>query len=327
MLGAPKKLLFWIARGRIVRQRSTPPSDSGQISGVRINAEVDGAAQPLSPTELFVAQMVTDLGLGDSASATRTKRLLRRVVAWSVTEGIPLDREIILDPDTVERFVQMGLATDRSQATYRSTLRRVGPLLTRRAPWQPRPVAVPRRSLAPPYSEREVALLLDDGAGQPTGGRRRAARALLVLGLGAGLDGRWICRVGAGDVRRSGDAVLVTVGEPAAREVVVLARWEQDIEDLAATAGTEFLVGGRSTSRNRTGNLVAGLVVPTGHPAIAPARLRSSWLLWHLQHGTRVPELCQAAGLRGPAVLSELLPLVPPLSGASTQAMLRGGLL
>ena len=54
-------------------------------------------------------------------------------------------------------------------------------------------------------------------------------------------------------MRRSGDAVVVKVGDPAAREVVVLARWEQDIEDLAATAGTEFLVGGRSTSRNRTG--------------------------------------------------------------------------
>ena len=145
-----------------MRQRSTSPSGSGQISGARVIAGVDGVAQPLSPTELFVGQMVTDLGLGDSASATRTKRVLRRVVAWSVTEGIPLDREIILDPDTVERFVEMGLSTDRSRATYRSTLRRVGPLLTRRAPWQPRPVAVPRRALARPYTEREVALLLDD---------------------------------------------------------------------------------------------------------------------------------------------------------------------
>jgi len=126
------------------------------------------------------------------------------------------------------------------------------------------------------------------------------------------------------DVRRSSHAVLVKVGEPAAREVVALARWEDDIVDLARTAGTEFLVGGRSTSRNRTGHLVARLQVPTGHPPFAPARLRSSWLLWHLECGTRVPELCRAVGIQGPAVLSDLLTLVSPMPSASVQAMLRG---
>jgi hypothetical protein len=278
----------------------------------------------MSPAELFVAQMVVDLDLGDSSSATRNRRVLQRVVDWSVAEGIPLDRELILDPDTVERFVEVGLATDRSRATYRSVLRRIGPLLTKSAPWQPRPVTVARRALAPPYTEQEVALLGADGKGQPTAERRRAARALLALGLGAGLDGRWITRVSAADVRRSGDAVLVKVGEPATREVVVLARWEADIVDLARTAGAEFLVGGRSTSRNRTGNLVARLQVPTGHPPLAPARLRSSWLLAHLECGTRLPELCRAAGVQGPAVLSDLLTLVSPMPSAIVEAMLRG---
>jgi hypothetical protein len=279
---------------------------------------------PLSPAAHFVAGMVADLALGDSSSAMRKRRALQRIVDWSVAEGIALDRELILDPDTVERFVEVGLATDGSRATYRSTLRQIGPLLTKRAPWPPRPVAVARRALAPPYSEAEVALLRVDAEEQPTPERRRAARALLSFGLGAGLDGRWICRVSAADVRRSGRAVLVKVGEPAAREVVVLARWEDDVLELAASAGTEFLVGGRSSSRNRTGNLVASLQVPTGHPPIAPARLRSSWLLGHLERGTRVPELCRAAGIQGPAVLSGLVALVSPMPSARVEAMLRG---
>ena len=273
----------------------------------------------------MVAEMAAELGLGDTSSAQRTRRALQRIVDWSVTEGMPLDRELILDPDTVERFIEFCLTNDRSQATYRSTLRRVGPLLTKRAPWQPRPKPIVRRALAPPYSEEEMAMIVADGQGQPTVDRRRAARALMALGLGAGLDGRWVTRVTASDVERSGRGVVVRVGEPAAREVTVMARWEDDIVDLAHTAGTEYLVGGRSKSRNRTGHLVARLSVPTGHPPLAPARLRSSWLLWHVEHGTRLPELCQAAGIQGPAVLSDLLPLVPRMSSADREAMLRGG--
>ncbi len=219
----------------------------------------------------------------------------------------------------------MGLAGDRSQATYRSILRTIGPRLTTTAPWSPRPVAVPRRSLASPYEAREIENLIGDAAHQPTAHRRRAAGALLALGLGAGLDGRWVTKVGAGDVGRRGPVVVVRVGEPMARTVVVLARWEQDLLELARTAGDEFLVGGRSTSRNRTGHLVASLKVPTGHPQLAPARLRSTWLLAHLQSGTRLPELCRAAGIQGPAVLSELLDQVHPMAAEDSDAMLRGG--
>ena len=309
-----------------MRSPSSPRSCSGQSIGDPRRPKGTRGAQPqvLSPAELMVAEMVADLGLGDTSSAQRTKRVLQRIVDWSVTEGMSLDRELILDPDTVERFIELGLTNDRSQATYRSTLRRVGPLLTKRAPWQPRPTPIVRRSLAPPYSEKEVAMIVADGQGQPTVDRRRAARALTALGLGAGLDGRWITRVTASDVRRSAGGVVVRVGEPAARAVTVMARWEDEIVDLARTAGTEYLVGGRSISRNRTGHLVARLSVPTGHPPLAPARLRSSWLLWHLEHGTRLPELCRAAGIQGPAVLSDLLPLVPPMSSAERDAMLRG---
>ena len=65
-------------------------------------------------------------------------------------------------------------------------------------------------------------------------------------------------------------------------------------------------------------------MVPTGHPRLAPARLRSTWLLTHLIAGTRLPELCRAAGLQGVTVLSDLLDLVKPLSAEAARAMLRG---
>jgi len=281
-------------------------------------------ADAVTPVARFVEAMVAELGLDSSPAARRTARQLRRLSDWATGEGLPLDREVILDPDTVERFIELGLAGDRSRATYRAVLRGVAPLLTTRAPWEPRPRAVARRQVAPPYTADEVQLLRSDALDQPTAPRRRAARALLALGLGTGLDGRWATKVAACVVSASASSVVVRVGEPAARGVVALAVWEDELVDLAATAGDEFLVGGHSTSTRRTGHLTDALVVPTGHPRLTPARLRSTWLVTHLRAGTRLPELCRAAGLQGVTVVSDLLEAVEPMTESAITAMLRG---
>jgi hypothetical protein len=261
---------------------------------------------------------------GENSSAWRVLRELARIASWAVGEGLPLDVEVVLDPDTVERFIGVGLAGDPSRATYRAVLRRVGPRLTRRAPWPPRPAAVARRQVASPYSRRELELLRADAMVQPTTGRMRAARALLALGAGAGLDGRWMARVAAGDVETVGGLVMVRVGEPAARRVPVLAEWEDEVVDLAATAGREFLVGGYSRSKNRAGAIAGWLVIGQGHPRFSASRLRSTWLVTHLSIGTRLPELAAAAGLQGVTGLSDLLRYVPAIGDAEALDLLRG---
>lgn len=280
-------------------------------------------ADSQTPVECFVDSMAGELGLVDNATGRRTRRLLQRLAEWATAEGMALDREVILDPDTVERFVTVALGADRSAATYRAVLRRVGPLLTSRAPWEPRPNAIARRQLAPPYSPEEVGLLLNDAGTQPTVSRQRAAFAFLALGLGVGLDGRWATRVKAQDITRCGDGVVVRVGDPSARSIVALATWEECLLGLADLSGDQFLVGGRAWSNRKTGALVERLVTPTGHPRLAPARLRSTWLLWHLQANTRLPELCRAAGLRGTGVFADLLEYVEPVCEHVELAMLR----
>ena len=235
-----------------------------------------------------------------------------------------MDPEVVLDPDTVERFVSEALRADRSRATYRATLRRIGPLATTKAPWEPRAASVARRQLALPYDADELTTLRRYALVQPTPGRVRAARALLALGAGAGLDGRWSSRVASDDVTRRDGMVLVSVGEPAARTLPVLVAWEGEVWDLATSAGDEFLVGGRSRARNRAGALAASLVVPPGYPRLSAPRLRSTWLVAHLAMGTRMPELAGAAGMKGVTVLSDLLEFVPALDEVEAQAMLRG---
>ena len=272
----------------------------------------------------FVFACVDRLALDGGPGATRVVRVLARLAAWASGEGLPIDAEVVLDPDTVERFVAIGLSDDRSRATYRATLRRVGPLLTKTAPWEARSATVAHRKVALPYSTAEIDWLRADAVDQPSAGRVRAARALLALGAGAGLDGRWVARVAAHDVTSPDGAVLVRVGEPAARIVPVLASWEDEVLELALSAGNEFLVGGRSTARNRAGSLAASIVVAHGHPKFSASRLRSTWLVTHLAMGTRLPELARVAGLQGVTVLSDLLKFVPALDEALALEMLRG---
>ncbi len=117
--------------------------------------------------------------------------------------------------------------------------------------------------------------------------------------------------------------MVVAVHGPVPRDVPVLAAWEDDVLELAAGMGDEFLVGGRSTARNRAGSLARRVTVAPGHPRLSGARLRSTWLVTHLSMGTRLPELARAAGLQGVTVLSDLLLYVPALGDSDALAMLR----
>lgn len=305
-----------------------------QRSGGGVHA-VLGRYSPTSiPADLWLSQLrelilsaVLRLDPPSPAVAIRFARLLARIATWAISESLPLDWEIVLDPDTVERFVTSLPVGARSRATYRADLRRIGPALTRRAPWPPPPAVLPRRAAPHPYSAGELDSLRRIALLQSSPLRRRSARALVTLGAGAGLDGRWVAGVRAVDVSRHDDGVLVQVGPPNARAVPVLAAFEDDVAELAARAGDQFLVGGTSTCRNRAGELASRIEVPRGVPRLSVPRLRATWLVHHLTVGTRLPELANAAGLVGVAVLSDLLSFVPAAALEDAHRMLRGVLI
>ncbi|MHB1986917.1 MAG: hypothetical protein ACYCSF_02865 [Acidimicrobiales bacterium] len=280
--------------------------------------------QPRTPCSWFVDELAAELCLGERSVDLRCRRILLRLVTWATGEGIPRDREAIFDPAVIEAFCSTALAGEHSRGTHRSDLRRMARRLTKRASFEQPPEAMAWRNVAVPYSKAEVESLKLDALAQPTETRRRAARALLALGLGAGLDGRWVAAVGPEHLRCHDGHLEVEVGELAPRVIVVRASYEQELVELAAIAGEGCLVGRRSKARNRVADLTKSLVVPAGHPRLSPARLRATWLLWHLEQGTRLPELCEAAGLQGFEVLSDLLVYVNRLSHDIAALMLRG---
>jgi hypothetical protein len=277
-----------------------------------------------SSLRLFVTSAVLDIrpsGLQVAQSATWA---LTRLAAWGLEEGLSLDRDVLLDPDTVERFAaalsEIGVSPSTQQLA-RTHLRRMGRQLTSTAPWEPAPRSYGTHALAPPYSEQELAALVHDARAQATPQRRRGARAVIALGAGAGLDGRWVMRVRGTDIMKTPEAVLVRTGSPAARIVPLIAEYEDELQELAGIAGGETLVGAGAT--RSAGHFVFSLEVGSGNPKLSPSRLRTTWLVRHLSAGTRLPELTRAAGVSWLSHPDELFALVPPLPDEMARSMLR----
>ena len=258
------------------------------------------------------------------AAMERFARVLTLISVWCVEQGIPLDVERVLDPDTVERFCSKGLKKSPSRGSYRATLRRLGRELTTTAPWEPRPEPMPARKVAPPYSPAELEALIRAARRQSTPKRRRAAVALILLGAGAGLDGRWARKVRGTDVERVDGIVVVRVGAPRAREVPVLREFEDELLRLGHEVGDEYLVGGHTTHRNRTNEIVAKFEDGHDGPRLASNRLRSTWIVAHLTKGTRLPELLAAAGTLRIETFDTLLAYVPAMERRAARAALRG---
>jgi hypothetical protein len=248
---------------------------------------------------------------------------LTGLAAWGLEHYLEIDPEVLLHPENVEVFCTSAVA-EGSQNTARSILRKIGPRLTRNAPWRQAPESLKHRTIAPPYSPRELEALRIDVSRQSTPSRERAARSMLALGAGTGLDGRWSMKIRGTDVLIDGDIVVVDVCSPAPRMVPVLAEFEDELLELASLADDDFLVGGEARTKNKASRALARYESGPGRPRLNGSRARSTWLLRHLTLGTRLPELAKAAGFANVSSLDELLPYVPAMAEQERRSMLRG---
>jgi hypothetical protein len=258
----------------------------------------------------FVAEQILRLNLGLDPAKALT-RCLAYQVAWCLGQGIALEIDHVLDPDTVARYIDEGFrGSPSAKATTRSQLRRLGRALATGAPWEPPPAAFSRTKVAPPYSAAELALIDRDTQRQGTQPLRHAARALVTLGVGAGLDGRWNTRIEVADVRRTRGSVEIRVPAPNARLVVVRERYADEILALATAVGRGPLVGRSTNHKNAAARIAAEVVIDQGRLVLAPKRLRSSWLVSLVEGRVELPVILEAAGLKGLGPIEDLLAFI-----------------
>lgn len=324
----PKRLTM---AGEIKPTKTTAPFDAvawladyAPTGYVGRTAETD--AFVLSTLRAFFAVATVE----EISTARRFARVLALLAAYVKGTGGTLSVREALDPRTINQFHDAEVArlkaaakalepearakaktrAESRMATFRSCLRRIGEALNPTAPWEFAPLRA-YRHVKTPYTPEEIAQL-EAQIPHMAPARGRCAEALLILGLGAGLDGRWSAKVTTDDVAGlpgGGYGVVV-----AGRFVPVLAAYEARLEALLAQcAAGEFLIGGRARHADAANEAVTRLRLDARGPKLDLARLRSTWLVHHLTVGTRLPELMEAAGLETLTVLGDLTEFIAPM--------------
>lgn len=226
---------------------------------------------------------------------------------------LPMEVEVVFHRDTIAEYIARADLSVSSRATIRSRLLRVAeavlPPEERVTRLQPLRTDDPVR----PYGEFEQRRLRSWAEGQTTPTRRMECRAILSLGFGAGLASSDIIALRARDILIDDLGVLIRVPVGRARDIPVLAAWEQAIVDLhAAREDGDWLLGARRTSggKNWLNNTIAASS-PEGTLRPVPARMRNTWLLHHMIAGTPLGPLAAAAGLETFRTIEKLLRFVP----------------
>jgi len=237
--------------------------------------------------------------------------VIARLAQFAYEKHMPLDDDVVLDPFTVERFAQFHLASYNraSRNSMRARVRRVSEALLGDGT-AVRVRALGKAEASKPYSAKQVAELDGWALAQPSEERRTSARALLALGLGAGLTGAEIIAVHASNIRTVGASTFVDVAGAGGRVVPVLPDWADELNDRIAFVGGDGWVF-RSDQRGGNINLITDFVSRNGpHLPLQARRMRVTWLVHHLETSTPVRTLLRIAGLQSAEALDRVLPFV-----------------
>ncbi|WP_412148578.1 hypothetical protein [Curtobacterium flaccumfaciens] len=237
--------------------------------------------------------------------------VVARLAQFAHAKHMPLEDDEVLDPFTVERFAQFHLVTYNraSRNSMRARIRRVSEaLLGESAAVRTR--ALGRAEASRPYTPKDVAELDGWALAQPSEERRTSARALLALGLGAGLTGAEIIALRTSSVRALGQTTYVNVTGTDERIVPVLPNWAHELGERLTFVGEDGWAF-RSEQRGGNINLITDFVSRNGpHMPLQARRMRATWLVHHLEVGTPVKTLLRIAGLKSAEALDRVLPFV-----------------
>jgi integrase len=254
--------------------------------------------------------------------------VVTRLALWCAKVAhTPLTHEKVFTRHSIDRFIQLGLThyTEGARANLRSQLLRVAESVadSRTAPRK----LLPMRAALPsvPYSHDEIVSLRSWAATQSTPARRANAWVLLGLGLGAGLSAAEIGELKVGDITAEdwGVEIRVTSGRP--RTVPVRRLWEPGLRERRATLTADRFAF-REGHTQAYDNLISNFVARSKHTGVRPQsqRMRATWLVDHLNLGTPVAALIEAAGVDSLESFTRYLGFVHRPSGEEYRDVLAG---
>ncbi|MFE4951092.1 hypothetical protein ACFQ9V_13400 [Leifsonia sp. NPDC056665] len=150
----------------------------------------------------------------------------------------------------------------------------------------------------PPFKQAELAAVHSWAISRSTELKIRNACTIVSLGAGAGMSSAEIAAARVGDVETVGARTWVHVHGANARRIPVLSPWETVLQRAAAARAPEDLLFQGYRLEEYPPRAIQNFL--TEHPGrVRPtvSRLRTSWIVRHLNAGVPVAALVQAAGL------------------------------
>lgn len=298
-------------------KRHADENPSTEAAATAVRRYVPRALRPdqWEPIAAFTTGIALRLHPTDDRRAIESMRTLSQFVHWTQTQGLPLDAELVFDPDTVEGYISGGCShlAEASRATRRSDLRRFGRAVTRRAPWTPQPRRLRQDYAVTPYTDDEVSRLLEVASHQRTVVQRRRLTALLALGLGAGLFPKEAWTVTTEDLAQMDGVLCLAVPGEHARLVPVRPPHDLTLLEILDQDPDSTLLGFSAPKwdRSRLNALLDRAEIPDDCPPIRAHRLRATWLLAHLSNRVPINELAKVAGVTTAKTFGHLMPYLP----------------
>ena len=256
--------------------------------------------------------------------ATRLSHWCHAVACYELTY------EVVFNIETIERFVdQMRSDNPHTKGTYRSRLIAMANQLVGPQGSSYRHKQFPRSTAANAYSGEEQIDLRTIRNNQGTEYRRLNLGVFLALGAGAGISSGEMNRVRQSHIRKEGGGFVVDVlgTNRRNRTVPVLAVWEDLLVPAlnSSLPGTWVFLPRRvlEISPNAVNGFVSSCNSVTTQPTIW--RLRATWLVTHLNAGTPLPDLLEAAGYEGLAKFERLLPFLERYESSERLSKMRLG--
>jgi len=216
---------------------------------------------------------------------------------WSI-KGIEPEPRRYFNEANIWYYVERALG--KHSESYRwGTVRQLGIIAERLNGKSVKRHAAPNLAGASrPFKQAELAAVHSWAISLSTDLKIRNACAIVSLGAGAGLSSAAIAAAAVGDVEVIAGNTWVRVGGARPRKVPVLSPWDTTLERaVSGRAASELLFQGYRLEEYPPRAIQTFLTEHPGRVRPTVSRLRTSWIVRHLNNGVPVAALVQAAGL------------------------------
>jgi hypothetical protein len=259
----------------------------------------------------FTRAAVRDFGPASAAEARIFMRALSKLAMHCVHEKFyPLDRNAVLDLRTIRAYCREKQKGDEPEAGHERHLKRLSAELTDFNPNDFRRGAHRTQKTFLPYDRYREIRIRTQGPGRSTARRRHNWLTFAALGGGFGLTGPESTQVKPDDITDHGDHLSIAVGGRRPRTVICRASWESDLRAvLSDPLRTEWLVQTATEAAMPAYRVSQYLAeISSWDESFSVDRLRSTFIVRHLEAGTSPLHLLEMAGLETFSALDRLRP-------------------